>query len=204
MPSTLPPETGGDFELPPEGNHLAVCYRVIDLGTQKVEYLGEVKHQRKIMVSWELPHEAMKDGRPFSVHQRYTWSMNEKAKLRHDLEAWRGKPFEPKDFGPQGFNILNIIGKGCMIQVMHESRNGKTYANIKAVASLMKGSTAPEPVNERVFFDLDERPLDEVTLGKLSEGLKKIIMASPEYQDAVRGAPPAGNAGGDLDDEIPF
>jgi hypothetical protein len=208
MPSYLPPETGGDFELPPEGNHLAVCYRVIDIGTQRNEYQGEVKHQRQVIVSWELAHEHMKDGRPFSVHKFYTWSMHEKANLRHDLEAWRGKPFDPKvDFGPSGFNIKKLLGAGCMVQVVHTA-SGKS--KITTVASLPKDATgkrmvAPLAVNPLVFFDLDERPLDEATLGTLSESLKKKIMASPEYQDAVRGAPPAGNAsGGDLDDEIPF
>jgi hypothetical protein len=205
MPSTLPPETGGDFELPPEGNHLAVCYRVIDLGTQKNEYQGEVSYKRTVMIVWELPHEPMKDGRPFSVSRFYNWSMNQKATLRHDLEAWRGKPFNPDtDFGPSGFNPAKLLGKGCMIQVMHNSSNGKTYANIKAVAALPKGTVAPAPKNEELFFDLDARPFDEIGFGKLSPRLQTKVMTSPEYQEAVNGAPPAGNTSSDLDDEIPF
>ena len=34
-----------EFKLPPAGLHLARLYRIIDLGTQKVEWQGVVKMQ---------------------------------------------------------------------------------------------------------------------------------------------------------------
>jgi hypothetical protein len=202
MPSFLPPETGGDYELPPEGNHVAVCYRVIDLGTQEVVWQGDVKYQRKILIAWELPEEKMKDGRPFSVQRRYTWSMSEKANLRHDLEAWRAKPFTSADFGRGGFNVKLILGKACMLQIMHEERNGKTYANIKAVASLPKGVRPPLAENPLLFFDLDE--FDEEAFNALSEGLKGVIAKSPEYLEATKMPHENGRPDAELEDEIPF
>ena len=42
------------FKNVPAGSHLGRCYRIVDLGSQKVEYMGETKVQRKIMLSWEL------------------------------------------------------------------------------------------------------------------------------------------------------
>ena len=60
MPLPLPDAT--DFELTPAGSHVAVCYRIVDLGTQLIEYNGETKKQHKIMVGWELSNEFMQTG----------------------------------------------------------------------------------------------------------------------------------------------
>ena len=38
-------DKGGNFERCPSGMHLARCYRIIDLGTQKSEYMGQVGYQ---------------------------------------------------------------------------------------------------------------------------------------------------------------
>lgn len=203
----LPQNTGGDFTPPPPGTHLAICYRVIDLGTQQVEWKGQHKEQRKIMLSWELPDEHMEDGQPFSVHQRYTFSSSEKAVLRAHLEAWRGVPFKDSDFGPGGFDIRNILGKPCLLTIVHEHKNGKTYANIKAVAKPMKNTVVPKLTNATVFLSLAE--FDAGVYEGLSQGLKDIIAKSPEFQAlGSPGAIPPPNGpesyGNDLDDEIPF
>src|SRR5271168_3727728 len=95
------PSDNGNFELTPAGTFLALCYRFIDRGTQISEFMGEKKTRREVMISWELVGEVMSDGRPFSASKTYTLSMHEKATLRKDLEAWRGKAFVDADFeGP--------------------------------------------------------------------------------------------------------
>lgn len=214
----MPANTGGDFEQPPEGTHIAVCYRLIDLGTQQVEWQGQIKRQRKIMFSWELPDELMTEGehagKPFSVHQRYTFSSSDKARMRHDLEAWRGKPFQDSDFGPGGFDIKNVLGKGCLLQIIHANKADKTYANIAAVVKLPKGTQAPAPSNTLTYFTLEN--FSPGVFGTLSEGIRGVIMKSPEYQEIARkqnsgnSAPDADEAGprlplsDDLDDSIPF
>jgi hypothetical protein len=53
--SILLPAQTSEFELTPAGTHIGRCYRVVDLGTQLVEFQGEHKKQHKIMISWELP-----------------------------------------------------------------------------------------------------------------------------------------------------
>src|ERR1700757_2472795 len=100
MGLTATDKGGQDFEMTPEGVYTARCYRIIDLGTQKgAEQFGG-KEQHKVMVSWELVgtddpkmQEGDNRGKPFSIHKRYTVSLSEKASLRADLEAWRGKKF---------------------------------------------------------------------------------------------------------------
>ena len=45
---------GGTFTPVPQGMHLARCYRVVDLGTQKSEYLGTIKFLPKVMLQFEV------------------------------------------------------------------------------------------------------------------------------------------------------
>ena len=184
----LPKPNDKDFEMPPAGTAMAVCYRVIDLGTQETTYMGQPKKQHKIMISWELPDEKMSDGRPFTISQRYTWSMSEKASLRKDLESWRGVPFRDNEFGHGGFDIKNVIGKACLLTIVHSESQGKTYANITAVSKLMKGQAAPtETVNEQVYLSLSEERWEPSTFHKLSQGIQATIMKSPEYKELANG-----------------
>ena len=162
---------GGDFELAPAGNHLAVCYCVCDLGYHLNNYGNQ---QRKVRISWELPNELMKDGRPFSVSKRYTLSLSEKAALRSDLESWRGKPFTAEEL--KGFDVFAILGKSCMLNVIHEpSQDGKkTYANIASVASLPKGMPPiAAPSNEFIKFAIGDNT--SMQFDKLPDWLQKMV-----------------------------
>ena len=49
--------SSGNFIQVPTGMHLARCYRIVDLGTQKSEYMGNVKHLHKVMVQFEVHSE---------------------------------------------------------------------------------------------------------------------------------------------------
>lgn len=206
------PSEGGEFAPPPAGAFAAICYRFIDLGTQTTSFNNETKHQRKVMLSWELTDadERMEDGRPWTISQRYTWSMHEKSTLRKTLESWRGKAFEESDFGPGGFNVQKLLGASCLLSLMRVEKNDKTYTNITAVTKLPKGMNAGTPTNEQVYFSLDE--YDSATFAKLSEGLQGIIKASPEYQALGKSngggyvAPhfDGGDPGWQPDSDIPF
>jgi hypothetical protein len=205
----VPAPNDSSFELPPAGTHLAVCYRVIDLGTQETTYKGQAKKQHKILLSWELPEEKMEDGRPFTISQRYTWSMSEKASLRRDLESWRGLPFTERDFGEGGFDVKNILGKACLLNIVHTDKGDKKYANIASISKLMKGQTPPAdgPTNEPVYLWLHESRWNPEAFHKLSDGLKSAIMASPEYKALVNGyhdEPPPVDSTDDFAQEIPF
>lgn len=173
---------GGDFAITPEGTYIARCYKIIDLGTQKGSEAYGGKEQHKVMISWELLDKdvKMEDGRPFSVSQFYTMSLHEKATLRKDLEAWRGKKFTDDELA--GFDLKNVLGVYCMLQVVH-SPDGK-YANVNAIMSY-KGDK-PEEVNPNVSFDLDEP--DMQVFDTFGDGLKAKIMASPEWQMLQRKA----------------
>lgn len=196
------PTEGGDFTPPPTGAWPAICYRFIDLGTQTSDFQGETKHQRKVMLSWEIAddEERMDDGRPFTISSRYTWSMHEKATLRKTLESWRGKAFEESDFGEGGFDVRKLIGAPCMLSVVQVDKNGKTYANISAVTKMPKGMAPAELVNDSVYFSLEN--FDRDVFDKLSESLQGIIKASPEYQALNQPAPRGDYVAPSYDDSV--
>jgi hypothetical protein len=182
MSLVLPPESSGNFELCPSDTHIATCYRIIDLGTQRVEFTkGEPKFPHQCMLSWELAAK-MSDGRPFSIHKRYTYSSHEKSALRIDLESWRGKAFTPDDYSK--FKFSNLLAKSCLMGIIHETgKNGKVYANISSIMKLPTGMTAPPLVNDVVDFDLGE--FDAFVYESLSQNLRDTIAQSPEYAQAV-------------------
>lgn len=203
--------TGGDFKPTPEGQHVMVCNRVIDLGTQETNFNGETKHQRKVLISWELPNERTDDGKPVMHSEKFTWSFHEKANLRKTLEAWRGRRFKEEDFKgpPNGFHIKNVIGVPCYGQVIHEQgQNGKTYANLSSVMAFPgKREDWPKLEGEALFLDLDD--FDRAVFDKLSDYWKGVIGASPEGAYVLDGRQQSGGSDGnrrdDLEDEIiPF
>jgi hypothetical protein len=207
----LPEPNDRQFELPPAGTHQAVCNKVIDLGTQSSTYMGKPKRQHKVLLAWELAEELMSDGRPFMIQQRYTWSMSDKAALRRDLESWRGQPFAEKDFqGPHRFDIKNILGKNCLLTVMHTEKDGKHYANITGVGRLMKNQKPAAPKNPVAYLWIAEERWDSAVFASLSDHLKAVISASPEYAAMVNSnsdEPPPNEAddpGADPNDTIPF
>lgn len=176
----LPKPSENSFETPPDGAFPARCYRFVDLGTQPKEWMGSTSYKRMIMLSWELPTELMQDGRPFSIHQRFVWSMSEKSTLRKYLESWRGKKFVDSDFGEGGFNTEKLIGATCTLSIIHATKGDKTYANIGSVSRMMKGVEIGPAINENLYLSLDN--FDQSVFEKLSQSMKETIARSPEYQ----------------------
>lgn len=211
------PKSGGDFDPVPAGTHLAVCWRVVDLGTQQTTFEGKTKEARKVLLSWELPDETYEhEGvtRPMTISQRYTFSMHEKSALRRDLEAWRGRKFMDDDFeGPNRFNIKKLLGVGCFLSIVHNEKSDKTYANISSVSKLPKNTTAPESVNPITYFSMQfVEDYDPAAFGAFPEWLQEVIRKSPEHQQilhALSTHDQGGSAGNEawrqeMEDEIPF
>jgi hypothetical protein len=201
-----------EFKLPPAGSFLARLYRIIDIGTQTTEWMGKRKMQRKIIAMFELHGEdndgqplQTAEGKPLIVSKRYTLSLDEKATLRKDLEAWRGKAFTQEEL--DGFNLEVLLGKCCMVNVTHSTYDGKEYANIANISQVpaaLKKLGEPKGVNELMIFTLD--PFDQDKFNKLSEGMQGVIKKSAEYRNTFEpNAPAVISAPSELiDDDIPF
>jgi hypothetical protein len=147
--------SGTKFAPAPAGTHAAVCCDVRDLGILETTWQGETKRQHKILVSWQID-EVRDDGKPFLVSRRYTLSLHEKAGLRKDLESWRGRAFTEAEL--HQFDVETIIGKCCLLNVVHKQSGGDTYANVGGVMALPRGMAALS-VRDYVRF-VDRKPED--------------------------------------------
>lgn len=210
--------SSSNFIPVPPGSHVARCYRIVDLGTQTTEYLGQIKHLRKVMFGWELHGEdnegkplVTEKGEPMAIFKNYTLSLNEKANLRLDLQSWRGKPFT--DAEANRFDISVVLGQWCMLNVIHRpGKDDKIFANVAGVSpipSIVKQHGLPKPINELQMFRLAEPDME--MFETFSKGLKAKIEASPEWRALSSSKAPKKDAeapskGGfdDMDDDIPF
>lgn len=151
-------KAGGGSSTPPleEGIYTGVCTRLIDLGQQFSEKYGKLS--RRIMLGWDIAgeHIELSDGEKANrnMYNEYTTSLHEKSALRKDLQAWRGKAFTQEEL--DGFDLKQILGVPCQLQVIHNERNGNTYANISAIMAIPKGMPKPEGDYPQIYFDLDD------------------------------------------------
>ena len=204
---------GGDFKRVPPGAYIGRCYSLIDLGTQlSTGQFGE-KLQHKIRIAWELfgedeqgnPLTVEVDGKtmPMTISKSYTVSLHEKAGLRKDLAAWRGRDFTEEE--AKAFDVSKLLGAYCMVNATTSETNGKTYTNVAGLTPLPGAlkNAKPAPVHANVIFDLD-KPDMKVFEG-FHEKLQEAIKKSPEWaqlQKKASGFEDMPND--DVDGDIPF
>lgn len=173
-------ESGGNFTPAPEGTHLARCFAVIALGTQKANN-PQFTDSFKVMICWELPDEKyVVDGKeaPMTVSKEYTLSLSKKAILRGHLESWRGRQFTEEEL--KGFDVAKVIGQPCLLNIAHKvSGGGKTYAAIQSVAKPMKNTECPKQFHTSVAYEV-EQGRNEV-FKALPEWIAKKIEACEEW-----------------------
>jgi hypothetical protein len=208
---------GGSFTPVAPGMHLARCYRIVDIGTQKTEYQGQIKHQQKVMMQFEVHGEddngkpmVTTKGEPLSISKNFTLSLGENATLRKDLQAWRGRQFTPEEL--RGFELKKVLGAWCMLTVAKSTgNNGKEYTNIMSinpVPAAIKRSGLPEGFNNEAMFEIDNPDME--LFETFSSSLKEKIQATPEWrarnggQQAPSKPAPSGSGFDDMDDDIPF
>jgi len=183
---------GYEVELIPEDTYVGVCFSIVDLGTHKNNISG--KPQRQILISFELPEHVRYyeiDGEmtesPSVQSNFYTLSLNEKANLRKDLEAWRGKAFSQEQLN--GFELTVLLGKSCQLSIIHTTKqDGSVRSKINAIMKLPKSVTPPtETFNPIVFFSFDDMdPEAEPQLPDVPEWVQNIILKSDEWISATR------------------
>ncbi len=194
-------DSGGTFEQPEPGTYAAICYKLIDIGTQEGEYQGQKTVRRQVILGWELSEKMTTGdnaGKPFIVSKFYTQSLNEKATLRHDLAGWRGRDFTPDELA--GFDARKILGNSCMLSL---TLSDKGKIKVSSVSKLLKGMEAPKQVNPSIFLSLEPQDFSQNAFDAQSDKLKAIIMQSPEWESLQKRA--SGNSGfEDMPDDIPF
>lgn len=212
--------SAGSFQEPVAGTYAGVCVRVIDLGTQENEYEGKKTSKRQLMLGFELHGDAVDtdgcgymtndDGKtdpmkPFLVSAWLTASFHEEATLRKYMESWRGAPYTEQqisEFETDGFDWSLMLGIPCMVQM---GLNKKGKVKIQNITKLQKNIDKPLTVNKELVFILDD--YDQKAFDALPQGIRDIIMKSPEYREINRPQMvPAKKISEDapFDDEIPF
>lgn len=164
------------FTPAPEGTHQAVLCDIVDLGEQENNF-GQTKHFIRVVFQLE---EAMENGKPYIVGQRFNATLHEKGALRKFIVASRGRQFSDEELA--GFDIESLIGTNVQITVIHnKAENGNTYANIASVS----------PWNPKFGPELEVR---DYTRKKDRDD------AEPQTQAAAAGA----GGGKKKGDDIPF
>ena len=194
-------DSGGEsnFKKVPPGVYVARCYSLIDMGTQVTDGQYGAKEQHKIRIGFEIfgeddngsPLTIDMDGKmmPLTISKTYTLSLHEKAGLRKDLAAWRGRDFTEEE--AKAFDVSKLINAYCMVNVTTSENNGKTYTNIAGLTPLPQAlkNAKPAPVHEPVVFDLDQ-PEWEI-FQQFHEKLQEQIKKSPEFAMAAGNATPS-------------
>lgn len=145
-----------------DGVYTAISSMLIDIGIQKSEKYG--KSSRKVIIVWNIENEFVEvngEKLPRVMSKEYTMSLGDKSTLRKDLQAWRGKQFTQEEL--EGFDLKNILNKGCQLQILNSENNGKTYTNIVSIMALPKGITLNTLEKTIVFDTYDNTTWDNFT-----------------------------------------
>lgn len=185
--------SNGPRPLPPAGIAIARCYAIIDLGTQNTTWKGQPKQQAQVQFSFELPShlhvfDQNKGPQPLSVHQTYTLSSGDKAKLPKVLKTWAKMTKTPEITAAF---IAKFIGQFCTLTIEHKPSTtdpNAIYANIAmagaAIAPQMKEIPVPTyPMNETIIFNLDQ--FSWATFNKLPKFIQEKIQKSLEWSGVV-------------------
>ena len=182
----------------PIGMHKARCIKVIDLGTQKQDFKGDVSWKRQALVIWELPEQLSND-LPMTISKFYNLSLHEKSNLGMDLVSWRGRPFTATE--ADGFDIIKLLGQTCQLQVMHKDNGKEKITNILPLPKDMKIN---EQYNSSVSFSIDDfQKGQKESFSQLSEGIRNMILRSKEL-DGLDQSDNGDEGNGNNIGEVPF
>ena len=210
--------SGIDIPPCPTGMHQAICYGVVDIGTQPA--FGKFPARRKVVILFEFPDQRIdlpdpqdqkrKLNLPRALSIKETLTLASKGNLRPKLESWRGRQFTEAEL--DGFDLKKLIGANALINVTHTTKDQKTYANIATINPLAQGMKKKTNETPSVYFSFDEVP---PTVRKLefSPNIPKwvvgLLMGSAEYLRITGGQsqPPADTETSHQDapeDDVPF
>ncbi len=118
--------TNSNFEPCPEYTGRAVCVDCTPLKKQPSQF-GE---RDVFKLVFETPLERPDGSRFCAWSRNFTPTLNEKANLRKFLRGWFGHDLTKPEM--DDFDTESLIGKSAQIVVVHEHKDGETYANIVA------------------------------------------------------------------------
>ena len=191
-------KSGTDYPQVPTGVHKARCVRVIDLGTQRQDYQGDISWKRQVLLIWEVPEYMNENKEPLTLSKFYNLSLHEKSNLAKDLTSWRGKAFTQTE--KDGFDITKLLSQPCMLNVI-EGSNGRP--KISNVMKMKEGDSIIDQCGNSLIFNIDEYQKGKTEVfNQLSEGIRNIILKSQELQH--QDINDIGTSDMNSDDQVPF
>ena len=188
------------FTPHPEGQFVAVCVDVIDLG-EKVDSGPNFpdKLSPKCVLVFRTGEKNPDTGEIVDVAQEYTVSMGDKANLRKALESWRGKAYTQEQ-ADEGVPVDKLVGNGALIGVAHKISVAKKrpYAVIQSIVGV------PQAMRPTIPMGTDYKRADF-----WADRKKEYAEAAKKFR-ADAGAPPAEAefeefpGALDDDDDLPF
>ena len=156
-------DKGGDFEIPEEGQYLAVVADVVDLGPVATNF--GVKE--RVQITWLL--DAFdSEGNQFRIAEFFNKSLHEKASLRKRIKSITG-------VDPTGtFDMETMLGTNSLIVIEHNEGDKRTYANVVAVLKAPKGRRLEVPADFERRIDKDgvgstEKPVNTAASAKANQ-----------------------------------
>ena len=172
-----------EIVLPPEGTHIARCYRLVHMGTIAEQFEGETSFVNKVHLTFELPDEkhVFKEGeeaKPFVISAEYTLSMNDRANLRKLVEGMNGKTMTQEE--ADLFDVEGLVGMQCLITIKYKtSAKGRKRAEIASASPMMKGQEPRSGFNESKILTFQNWNND--LFESLPKFVKDKIVSSREY-----------------------
>ena len=183
--------TGGkDFsnEKPTEDQHVAICIGVWDIGIHESVWEGKVSQKRKLLIRFEveelMPEDSEYKGKHKCINRYFNATLWEQGALRPAIEAIIGKALTQEE--AEQLDLQSLVGKACMLDIIHKTRNGKVIPEIKAISKIPKKMEADIFTPDNLYKD-----------GKEPEWLEKV------KAKAIAPAP-APIAEDDDDEPLPF
>lgn len=185
------------FEPIPPGYYDAVCYSIIDIGTQETEYQDVKDEKNQVVIIWEIPAYRIKkdkDGnninKPYVISNFYNMSMHPKAKLRKDIEKLLGRKLSIEEL-KDSFDLPMLIGKNCKLVLRHDEKpDGSIKVKIDSVLPMQHQGTVIEIENNAVIFDIDsikDKNFAGIDSKNIPEWICKFIYKSKEWIEMETG-----------------
>ena len=202
--------TGGTFELVPEGKHLGVLRFAVDCGHHRDSYQGVETIKHLIFMGWELNCEDA-NGNPHWKGDFYTatdfinsktgepdWFFGSTSNFNKILRGWTGVDADTCKWKSFSAKLMRTATP-CYVNIEHQEDKKdatKVYSRIDSIKPVKGGDTF-KPKREVVSWTFGMEGLDS-----LPGNIKKKILASIEQTEGSYTIPPKKPKA--TDDSIPF
>ena len=178
----------------PEGTQTGRISGVFNVGRQPDKGFGA---SRKWIFEVEVSSALREDGSRFRLTKWMQESIFRKANMRKAIEAALGRSLTEAEAA--GFDIRTILGKPCLVTVVHKDGENGINANIEGFAALPAGMTAPELMAKPIAynFEADGRSIPD----EVPEFIQKAIKESAEWNRPAAAKPEEDD--NPFDDDIP-